>query len=162
MKKHIVLIAAMTLNRVIGKGGKLPWYIPEELAWFKARTLGHTVIMGRKTWESLPEKSRPLPTRWNIVVTSQPDYQADGAIVAHSLEEAINMAQPGTSVFVIGGASLYEQALPMADAVLISLVHQLVEGDTYFPKLEEGEWFCMGKREGISEHFTPLFYTRSR
>ena len=162
MKKHIVLITAMTMNRVIGKEGDLPWCIPEELAWFKARTLGHTVIMGRKTWESLPEKSRPLPTRWNIVVTSQPDYQADGAIVARSLTHALDMAQPGTSVFVIGGASLYEQALPMADAVLISLVHQLVEGDTYFPKLEEGEWFYMGKREGISEHFTPLFYTRSR
>ena len=162
MKKHIVLITAMTMNRVIGKEGALPWCIPEELAWFKARTLGHTVIMGRKTWESLPEKSRPLPTRWNIVVTSQPDYQADGAIVARSLTHALDMAQPGTSVFVIGGASLYEQALPMADAVLISLVHQLVEGDTYFPKLEEGEWFYMGKREGISEHFTPLFYTRSR
>ena len=162
MKKHIVLITAMTMNRVIGKEGALPWCIPEELAWFKARTLGHTVIMGRKTWESLPEKSRPLPTRWNIVVTSQPDYQADGAIVARSLTHALDMAQPGTSVFVIGGASLYEQALPMADAVLISLVHQLVEGDTYFPKLEEGEWFYIGKREGISEHFTPLFYTRSR
>ena len=162
MKKHIVLIAAMTLNRVIGRDGKLPWNIPEELAWFKARTLGHTVIMGRKTWESLPEKSRPLPTRWNIVVTSQPDYQADGAIVARSLAHALDMAQPGTSVFVIGGASLYHQALPMADAVLISLVHQLVEGDTYFPKLEDGEWFCTGNGEGESERFTKLFYIRRK
>ena len=162
MKKHIVLIAAMTLNQVIGRDGKLPWNIPEELAWFKARTLGHTVIMGRKTWESLPEKSRPLPTRWNIVVTSQPDYQADGAIVARSLTHALDMAQPGTSVFVIGGASLYEQALPMADAVLISLVHQLVEGDTYFPKLEDGEWFCTGNGEGESERFTKLFYIRRK
>lgn len=162
MKKRIVLIAAMTLNRVIGKDGKLPWNIPEELAWFKARTLGHTVIMGRKTWESLPEKSRPLPTRWNIVVTSQPNYQADGAIVARSLTHALDMAQPGTSVFVIGGASLYHQALPMADAVLISLVHQLVEGDTYFPKLEDGEWFCTGNGEGESERFTKLFYIRRK
>ena len=162
MKKHIVLITAMTMNRVIGKEGDLPWCIPEELAWFKARTLGHTVIMGRKTWESLPEKSRPLPTRWNIVVTSQPDYQADGAIVARSLTHALDMAQPGTSVFVIGGASLYEQALPMAAAVLISLVHQLVEGDTYFPKLEDGEWFCTGKGEGESERFTKLFYIRRK
>lgn len=162
MKKHIVLIAAMTLNRVIGKGGKLPWRIPGELAWFRQMTLGHTVIMGRKTWESLPEERRPLPTRWNIVVTSQRDYQAEGAIVAHSLDEALAMAKPGTSVFVIGGASLYEQALPLAEAVLISLVHQLAEGDTYFPRLEDGEWTCMGKREGISEHFTPLFYVRSK
>ncbi len=162
MKKHIVLIAAMTLNRVIGRGGDLPWRTPEELAWFKSQTIGHTVIMGRKTWESLPRKSRPLPTRWNIVVTSQRDYQADGAIVAHSLDEALDMVQPGTSVFVIGGASLYEQALPMADAVLISLVNQLAEGDTYFPKLEDGEWLCTGKRESISEHFTPLCYVRSK
>jgi dihydrofolate reductase len=125
---EIVLVVAVADNGVIGKDGKIPWHISQDLKRFKALTLGHTVVMGRKTWDSLPRK--PLPGRVNVVVTRQKDWHAEGAIAASSL----GAATAGTSgtVMIIGGAEIYERALPMATRIELTEVHQAFEGDAKF------------------------------
>lgn len=130
MNNTIELIVAMDNNRVIGYDNKLIWYIPLDLKNFKFLTSGHTIIMGRKTWESLPK--RPLPDRNNVVITRNPEYVADGAVVVHSLEEALQQS-PG-KVFVIGGAEIYKQALPYADFIHITYVYNNYIGDAFFPE----------------------------
>src|SRR5438874_12988925 len=110
---EIVLVVAIAQNGVIGKKGAIPWHISDDMKRFKALTLGHTVVMGRKTWDSLPRK--PLPGRINVVVTRQKDWQAEGAVVAHSLDEAV--AGTSRTVMVIGGAKIYERALPLASRI---------------------------------------------
>ncbi|MGE5541306.1 MAG: dihydrofolate reductase [Bacillota bacterium] len=137
----IHLIAALSKQtRAIGKNGDLLWHIPADLGRFKSLTIGHPVIMGRKTWESLPEKFRPLPGRTNIVVSRDTGYSASGATVVNTLEEAFEMAK-GTEgadkIFVIGGGQLYEAALPYADQLDLTLINDPVEGDTFFPPYEE-------------------------
>ena len=129
----ISLIWAEAADRVIGMDGALPWHLPEDMQRFKRLTMGATVVMGRVTWESLPERFRPLPGRRNIVVTRQASYDAAGAETASSLEEALALADG--DVWVIGGASIYEQALPLADRVVRTRVHLAVDGDTYAPAL---------------------------
>src|SRR5665647_2840073 len=109
MKLH--LIFARAANGVIGVNGKLPWHLPEDMVHFKRTTLGSPVIMGRKTWDSLPPKFRPLPGRLNIVVTRQPDWHSVGALAAHSLPDAMRRCPPDSDAWVIGGAELYKQAL---------------------------------------------------
>jgi dihydrofolate reductase len=125
---EIVLVVAVADNGVIGKDGKIPWHISEDLKRFKALTMGHTVVMGRKTWDSLPRK--PLPGRVNVVVTRQKDWQAEGAIAASSLGEAT--AGTSGAVMIIGGAEIYERALPMATRIELTEVHQDFEGDAKF------------------------------
>lgn len=135
------MVVAMGRGRVIGKDNGLLWHIPDDLKRFKALTLGHPVIMGRKTWESLPERFRPLPGRTNIVITRQGGYEATGAIVAHSLDEAraaAARAEGGEEVFIIGGAQLYSEALPSADRLNLTLIDDTKEGDSYFPEYEDG------------------------
>lgn len=137
---RISLIAALGRNRELGKGGQLLWRIPEDMRHFKELTAGHPVIMGRKTWESLPERFRPLPNRTNIVVTRQGDYEATGATIASSLEEArtIAMGAPGSDeVFVIGGGELYTLALPFVNRLYLTLVDDTVAADTFFPLYEQ-------------------------
>jgi dihydrofolate reductase len=140
----ISLIAAIGAgNRALGKDGQLLWQIPDDLKRFKAITSGHPVIMGRKTWESLPEKFRPLPGRLNIVVTRQEGYEATGAEVCASLETALAMAQGthaaegGMEVFVIGGGELYKEALTFADKLYLTLIDEEKEGDVFFPEYEQ-------------------------
>jgi dihydrofolate reductase len=136
---QISIIAAVGKNRELGKGGKLLWHIPEDMRRFKALTMGHPVIMGRKTWESLPEKFRPLPGRTNIVVTRQVGYAAEGAIVADSFEAAraaAARAQGADEIFVIGGGELYATALPFADRLYLTLVDDMADADTFFPSYE--------------------------
>jgi dihydrofolate reductase len=137
------LIYARARNGVIGKNNTLPWHLPEDLAHFKATTLGQPVIMGRKTWDSLPPKFRPLPGRTNIVVTRQTDWQAQGAHVAHSIDEAIGLCPPPsdaqTCVWVIGGAELYAQALPLAQRVVVTEIDADFDGDAFAPELGP-EW----------------------
>ena len=111
---ELVLIAAMARGRVIGREGRLPWHLPEDLAHFRAATRGHAVVMGRKTWDSLPARFRPLPGRRNLVVTRNPAWHAEGADVAQSLDEALARVSGDDRVFVIGGAELYATALPLA------------------------------------------------
>jgi dihydrofolate reductase len=125
---EIVLVLAVAENGVIGKNGAIPWHISDDMKRFKALTMGHTVVMGRKTWDSLPKK--PLPGRVNVVVTRQTDWQADGARVASSLGQATS----GTSgtVMIIGGAEIYDRALPMASRIELTEVHRAFDGDARF------------------------------
>lgn len=129
------LIYARAANGVIGKDGTMPWHLPEDLAHFKRTTLGFPVIMGRKTWDSLPPKFRPLPGRTNVVVTRQAKWQAPGATVAHSLSEAVAHCDGNDQVWVIGGAEIYAQALPLADSVVVTEIDAPFDGDAYAPVL---------------------------
>jgi len=133
----VSLIVAMDRNRVIGAGGRLPWHIPEDLKRFRRLTLGHHVVMGRKTWESI---GRALPGRTNIVVTRDRNFAAESVLVAHSLEAALALALRDKEVFVIGGGELYAQALPLADRLYITEVHGEFAGDTWFPEPPAGAW----------------------
>lgn len=133
----VSLIAAMSENRVIGAAGGLPWHLPLDMRHFKAVTTGHSVVMGRKTFETLPA---PLSNRRNIVVTRDPSYRADGADVVHSLEEALGLVADETEVFIAGGAEIYRAALPRADRLYLTLVHASVTGDTHFPAFDERAW----------------------
>ena len=155
---EIVIIAAVARNRVIGKDNKLLWNIPEDMAHFKALTAGHTVIMGRKTWESLPQRFRPLPGRSNIIITRQPDYPAPGAEVADSLENALKLASTATIAFIIGGEQIYTQAMALADRLEITEVDQEPEGDAWFPEIAAVDWEKTAKTEGNG--FAFLTYRR--
>jgi dihydrofolate reductase len=128
------LIFARAANGVIGKDNALPWHLPEDMAHFKRTTLGCPVIMGRKTWESLPARFRPLPGRLNIVVTRDLQWQADGATRAGSLEEAAALCPPGTDAWVIGGAQIYAAALHLAESAVVTEIAQDFEGDAYAPE----------------------------
>lgn len=134
------IIAAIGKNRELGLRGKLLWHITDDLQRFKELTIGHPVIMGRKTWESLPEKFRPLPGRTNIVVTRQANYKAEGAMIADSLEAARAAAAraPGADeIFVIGGGELYTASLPYASRLYLTLVDVTAAADTFFPPHEQ-------------------------
>jgi dihydrofolate reductase len=144
---EIVIIAAVAKNRVIGKDNRLLWNIPEDMAHFKALTAGHPVIMGRKTWESLPPRFRPLPGRRNIVISRQADYAAPGAEVADSLEIALKMASTVALAFVIGGEQIYRQAMAVADRLEITEVELEPEGDAWFPEIATVEWKKTAKTE---------------
>ena len=127
------LIFARAANGVIGKHNALPWHLPEDLAHFKKITLGCPVIMGRKTWDSLPPKFRPLPGRLNLVVTRQPDWKAEGALTAHSLKDACGQCAEVSDAWVIGGAEMYAMALPLARTALVTEIEADFEGDAYAP-----------------------------
>ena len=136
----LALIAAVSRNGVIGDGQDLLWKLPEDMAFFKRTTMGNPVIMGRKTWDSIPKRFRPLQGRTNIVVTRQRDWHADGALVAHCLEEALELALESVSsnphglrAFVIGGAELYAMALPHADELILTEIDREFEGAARFP-----------------------------
>jgi dihydrofolate reductase len=130
------LIFARARNGVIGHNNTLPWHLPEDLAHFKATTLGQPVIMGRKTWDSLPVKFRPLPGRMNIVVTRQTDWHSDGAHVVHSVDEALQACPTQAQPWVIGGAELYRLAMPLAKRVVVTEIDADYEGDAFAPELD--------------------------
>ena len=138
-KTILTLIAAVSRNGIIGRDNALPWHLPADLRHFKELTTGHAVIMGRKTWESLPEKFRPLPGRQNIVVTRNASFQAPGADVATSLPAALALTK-GHEAFVIGGAELYSAALPLAERLQLTEIDADYEGDTWFPARDPQEW----------------------
>jgi len=144
-------IAAMARNRVIGRGGKIPWHIADDFRWFKRATTGQTVLMGRKTFESL---GRPLPNRRNLVVTRGPEIEGVEVIRDLAAFDPARYAAPGTDVFVIGGAEIYAQLLPRCDELLLTLLPDDVEGDAYFPAFE-GHFFF---RETVLVH--PEFEVR--
>ncbi len=134
MKKTVVsIIAAIDKNRALGKDNKLLWHIPEDMKWFKSHTSGHPVIMGRKTYESI---GRPLPNRLNIVISRNHAYQAPGCTVVETLEKGIDIAiqNDDSEVFVIGGGTVYAQALPLADRLYLTIVDGLYHADTFFPE----------------------------
>jgi dihydrofolate reductase len=131
------LIVAVAENCVIGRGGTLPWHLSADLKRFKQLTMGHTIIMGRRTWESI---GRALPGRRSIVVSRNASFRATGAETVTTLDAAIELAAGDTEVFVIGGASLYQEALVKANRLYITRIHAAVEGDTYFPEFDQAEW----------------------
>ena len=134
---RVYLVAAVAANGVIGAKGKLPWHLPEDLKHFKALTLGHPVIMGRKTWASL---GRALPGRENIVVTRAPGYEAPGASVASSLDAALALCAGEATAFVIGGGELYAEALPLADGLVLTEIQRDYPGDARFPDYDRAAW----------------------
>jgi dihydrofolate reductase len=133
------IIAAMGRNRAIGYQNQLPWRLPADLQRFKQLTLGHHILMGRKTFESI---GRPLPGRTSIIITRQADFTAEGCLIAHSLDEAIALAQARgeQEAFVIGGADIYAQALPQADRMYLTMVEAELEADAFFPVFDENDW----------------------
>lgn len=137
-----VIIAAVSENGVIGKNGDIPWDIPEDMEHFKETTMGHPVIMGRKTYQSFPESVRPLPGRTNIVLTRSDFQPEDESVkIANSLKEAYEIANElDEKAFIIGGSSVYEGALKDADRMILTEVHSEVDGDTYFPEWKEEAW----------------------
>ena len=154
---ELKLIYARSRNGVIGRDGQLPWHLPADLAHFKQTTLGQAVVMGRKTWDSLPERFRPLPGRTNIVITRQTDWHAPGALVAHSLAQAMSLCPAPGPLWVIGGADIYAQALPLASTVVVTEIDVEVQGDAHAPKLGT-EWKEMSRllhhnEDGLSYSF---------
>lgn len=148
----ITLIAAVARNRVIGRDNQLAWQLPEDMQHFKAVTQGHAVLMGRKTWESLPPRFRPLPGRRNIVVTRQTGYAAPGAETADSIAAALALAGEDETVFVIGGAEIYVESLPLADAMVLTEVDLEPEGDAWFPAFSAAEWKETGREANVSKN----------
>ena len=156
----IHLIYARAANGVIGLNNTMPWHLPEDLAHFKQLTNGNPVVMGRKTWDSLPERFRPLPGRTNIVVTRNTDWNAEGVVRASSLEEALHVgAQHGDTVWVMGGAQIYAQALPLADVVEVTIIHKDFEGDAFAPELGP-EWVEGERQDLISAKGLPFSFVR--
>ena len=132
---RIHLIYAQSANGVIGNQGTMPWHLPEDQANFKSLTMGQPVIMGRKTWDSLPTRFRPLPGRTNIVITRQPDWVATGALVAGSLTTALSLCGSAENVWIIGGAEIYALAEPLASSAEVTEIHADFDGDAFAPKL---------------------------
>lgn len=145
---ELVIIAAISDNNVIGKEGKLPWHIPEDLKRFKKLTLNYSVIMGRKTFESI---GKALPDRINVVVTHDKNYQPIDVIVVHSFDEAIGKCKNYEKTFIIGGQSIFAEALNIADKLEITEVHETIDGDAYFPDFDKNEW-KETKREDHGEY----------
>ena len=134
----IASIFAMSANRVIGKDNQLPWYLPADLKFFKSVTVGHPIIMGRKTFESI---GKPLPQRTSIIITRQPDYQPQDCMVVHTVADAIKAGlEIDKDIFIIGGAEVLQQALPYIDTMYLTLIHQEFEGDTFYPDFDLNEW----------------------
>lgn len=136
----ITIIVAMTKDRVIGEGGMIPWHSAEDMKLFKALTTGNTVIMGKTTWLSLPDKYRPLPERANIIVSTTLDEQ-DGAKVCRNVEEAVTEARKNNNtIYCMGGGRLYSSMFPLVDSMCISWINGAYDGDTYFPQINFNEW----------------------
>lgn len=134
----ISIISAMADNRVIGINNSLPWKLPSDMKWFRKHTLGKPIVMGRKTFESFG--GRTLPDRPNIIITRDADYKVDGAVVTHSIDEALKAAGEAEEVMIIGGESFYAQMLPQSDRMYLTFVHTDVKGDAWFPEYNETDW----------------------
>lgn len=133
----VSLIVATDENNGIGKNNQLPWHLPADLKHFKTLTTGHPIIMGRKTFDSI---GKALPNRTNIVISRQSNYVAEGATVVSSLQDAYDLCDDETEAFVIGGAQIFEQALPQADILYLTVIHHVFDADTFFPKIDLSRW----------------------
>lgn len=153
----ISFIFAMDENRLIGKGNELPWRLPEDLKYFKRTTMGHPIIMGRKTFESI---GRPLPGRENIIVTRNRDFQWDGCSVFYSIEELLDYCQkyPEQEFFVIGGGEIFAKLFPYASRLYMTYIYHQFEGDTYFPLFDRNEWKLVSKEQGKKDEKNPYTY----
>jgi dihydrofolate reductase len=148
-KPMISLIAAMADDRAIGIDNSLPWKLPADMRWFRRHTLGKPIVMGRKTFESFG--GRPLPERTNIVITRDENYQAEGAVVVHSIDEAIAVAGEVDEVMIIGGESFYQQMLPLAERFYLTRVHGRFEADAWFPEFDMAEWHEVVREEHTAD-----------
>ncbi|WP_332908518.1 dihydrofolate reductase [Paenibacillus roseus] len=151
----IILISAMAKNRTIGIENKLPWKLPEDMAFFRRTTTGNTVLMGRKTFESFG--SRPLKNRLNVVMTRSADYVPEGCEIVHSVAEALDRYS-GADLFVIGGEEIYRQLLPYADRILLTEIDEEFEGDSFFPEFAKNEWELIDSVKGIKHEDNPYSY----
>jgi dihydrofolate reductase len=152
---RVTLILARARNGVIGAKGGLPWHLPEDLAFFKRTTMGHPIVMGRRTWESI---GRPLPGRRSIVVTRDRSLAAAGAEVVHSLDEAVALCSGSDEIFVIGGAHLYADALPCADRLLLTEIHADFDGDTFLPAPSESAWVEASRERHPATNTRPFHF----
>jgi dihydrofolate reductase len=160
MAEALYAIAAMARGRVIGHGNALPWRVPEDLRFFKTMTVGHSIIMGRKTYEST---GKPLPQRRNIVITRQAGYVAPGCEVVGTLEEAVALARTSDpSPFIIGGAEIYRQALPMLTRMYLTFIDREVPGDAFFPEYDAADWRETERRTGESADVVFVTLDRAR
>lgn len=141
----ISIIVAVSEDLGIGKNNDLLWHLPEDMKRFKKLTTGNTVVMGKRTWESLPR--RPLPNRRNVVITDKPGETFEGAVAAYSIEDAVAKCKDDNEVFIIGGGSIYRQFMPVADRLYITHVHRKTEADVYFPEISRKIWKVIEKEE---------------
>ena len=152
----ISFLVAMDRNQVIGYQNELPWRLPADLAYFKEKTTGHKVIMGRKTFESI---GRPLPNRVNIVLTKDRRFFAEGCVVRHSLEDVMALISEEEEAFVIGGAQMFELFLPYVDRMYITCIDHEFCGDTFFPTIDFRQWELVSEKKGIKNEKNPYDYT---
>jgi len=148
------IIAAMSANRVIGNNNNLPWRLPADLKRFKSLTMGHHLIMGRKTFESI---GQPLPGRTTVVITHQTGFAPAGVLVAHSIDQALHVVAEDDEVFVAGGAQIYQQMLPRADRLYLTSIHEEFEGDTNFPEFEESDWQLISEENQEPDAKNPYY-----
>ena len=136
------LIAAVSENNVIGRNNELPWHLPADMKFFKDKTMGHCVVMGRKNFDSIPDKYRPLSGRTNIVITRNTHIHFDGAVKAHSLHEAIQIAKEKneSECFIIGGGEIFKHAIDVGDRIYLTRIHHHFEGDVHFPEVDQKKW----------------------
>lgn len=152
------IVVAISENNAIGKDNQLLWHLPADLKHFKEITSGHTIIMGRKTYESI---GRPLPNRRNVVITRQPDLQIENIEVVNSLQEAISLCENEDEVFIIGGAEIYKHAISLTDRIHLTTVHQEYEADAFFPKLNADEWLEINQEYHAADEKNSVAYTFS-
>jgi dihydrofolate reductase len=168
----VKLIVAKASNDVIGKDNDLIWHLPADMRFFTQSTKGHVVVMGRRNWDSIPLKFRPLSDRINVVITHNPDFKDTGCTIFHSIEEALvhyTKAEPTRDVFIIGGGQIYNHALEknLVDEMFVTHIDQAFEGDTWFPAIDENKWrkeeiLSHPKDEKNAHSFTVYKYTRNR
>jgi dihydrofolate reductase len=152
---HLSIIVAIAKNRVIGANNALPWHLPEDLKRFRALTMGHHLIMGRKTYESL---NRLLPGRTTVIVTRNSNYRVAGALIANSLQQAIELCGNDEEVFLIGGAELFRDGLKLADKLYITEIDAAFEGDVFFPELDQTKWQEISRERHTSAQGLSFFY----
>jgi dihydrofolate reductase len=160
----ISIIVAVSDDLGIGKNNDLLWHLPEDMKRFKRLTTGNTIIMGKRTWESLPK--RPLPGRKNVVITDIPDETFEGAVMAYSIDDAVAKCKGDSEIFIIGGGTIYRQFMPLADRLYITHVHKKAEADVYFPGIDKRIWEVVEKEEFIPEDdgipYTYVIYERRK
>lgn len=156
---RVAYVVAMDDNRLIGRDNDLPWRLPDDMAWFRRQTMGKPCIMGRKTYDSLPPRFRPLPGRLNIVVTRNVDYKAPGAIVAHSVEEALSAAGEVEEIVIVGGADLFRRLMPVVNRLYLTQIHGTAEGDVFFTEYDHVRWREVYRQEHSTDERHPYAFT---
>jgi len=152
----ISIIVAIGENRVIGKNNQLIWHLPADLKRFKQLTMGHAMIMGRKTFDSI---GKALPGRTTVIITRQKDYKKENCLVAESLEKAIALCKNDPEIFIIGGAQVFEKAIPITDKIYLTQIHQSFDGDVFFPGLEKEKWKIESREDHKADEKNPYDYS---